>query len=62
MEFDVFHIHIAQHVVAGIGHYPIQFLIFCGGGKLSSNGMCLPLATNTAPGQRLDQDVHKLKG
>jgi len=30
----------------------IQSLIFWWWGKLSSNGRCLPLATNTAPGQR----------
>jgi len=23
LEFDVFHVHIAQDVVTGIGHYPI---------------------------------------
>ncbi len=53
MEFDVKHVHIAQDMVAGIGHLPyIKSLIFWWWGKLSSNGKCLALAANTAPGQR----------
>jgi len=35
MEFDVFHVHIAQDVIAGIGHYPIFNLWSFGGGGSS---------------------------
>jgi len=34
MKFHVFHVHIAQDVFTGIGHYPILNLwSFCGGGS-----------------------------
>jgi hypothetical protein len=66
MEFDIFHVHIAQDVVAGIGHYPIFNLWSFGGGG-SSQAMAgvylLPPTQHQVKGlNQVDQDAHKLKG
>jgi len=66
MEFDVFHVHIAQDVVAGIGHYPIFNLWSFGGGGSSQAmaGVYLwPPTQHQVKGlNQVDQDAYKLTG